>query len=117
MRARTLGRWFGLTAGALGLIGWLVAFGVASEMSGLSPRTTIFFSAMLLAIGGVVLSAYKYHNVDQTGWRSLLATATGLLAVGTVLSGFTVGFLFLPAAVAALAAAVIVFLAHSLHSA
>jgi hypothetical protein len=116
MRTRTLGRWMGLAAGALGLVGWLIALSVALDMSSLSPRTAIFFVAMLLAIGGVAISAYEYNDGDRPIWRPLLVVAVLILTFGTVLSGFTVGFLFLPAAVAALAATAFIFIGHSAHS-
>jgi hypothetical protein len=117
MHARTLGRWIGLAAGVLGLGGWLIALSVAIDTSSTSARTVTFFVMMLLAIAGVAVGAYKYNEGGLTTWRSLLVVAALLLSFGTILSGFTVGLFFLPAAVAALAASAVAFLGHhAIHS-
>jgi hypothetical protein len=113
VRTRTLGRWVGLAAGVLGLGGWILALSVALGISSLSPRTAIFFMAMLLAICGVAIGAYQYSDRGRPIWRSLLVVATLLLVLGTVLSGFSVGYLFLPAAFLALAATVFTFLGQA----
>jgi hypothetical protein len=113
MRSRTVGRWIGLAAGILGLGGWVLALSVASAMSSLGPRTVIFLAAMLLAIGGVTVSAYQYNDRGRAIWHSLLVVATFLLVFGTVLSGFSVGYLFLPAAIAAMAATLFTFLSRA----
>jgi hypothetical protein len=101
----------GFAAGVLGLGGWVLALSVASAMSSLSLRTVIFFGVMLLAIGGVTMSSYQYNG--QTPWLSLLFVATLLLVLGTVLSGFSVGLLFLPAAIIAMAATLFTFLGRA----
>jgi hypothetical protein len=117
MGTRTLGRWMGLAAGLLGFGGWVLALGVASAMSSFSARTVFFFIVMLLAIGGVGIGAYQYNDSGRTIWRSLLVSATLLLVMGTVLSGFTVGILFVPAAMLALAATIFSFLDQTARTA
>jgi len=104
MWSRTLGRIMGLAAGLVGLVGWVLALSVASGMSSLSPISAVFFAPMLLAIGGVAVSAYQYNDRGRTMWLSILVVSTLLLVLGTVLSGFSVGLLFLPAAIMAMIA-------------
>ena len=113
MQTRVLGRWLGVAAGAMGLAGWIFAFSIAMDMSGTSFRTVVFFVMMLFAIGGVTVSAHQYNDGGGPFWRSLLVVAALLLMFGTVLSGFTVGLVFLPAAVAAMAAIVFTFVGHA----
>jgi hypothetical protein len=112
MWSRVLGRWLGIVAGVLGLGGWVLALSVASATPPFDPRTFIFFAAMLLAVAGVAVGAYRADafRADDRNiilWRSLLLAATLLLVLGTVLSGFTVGYLFLPAAILAVVAALV----------
>lgn len=117
MRTRTLGRWMGLAAGVVGLGGWILAVGVASDSSSFNSRSVIFFVAMILAIGAIAVSAYQQSEQSRPLWGSLLVAATLLMAFGTVLSGFTVGLLFLPAAVAALAATAFTLLGQATRTA
>lgn len=116
MRTRTHGRWIGLAAGVLGFVGWIFALGVAFT-SGFQSRAVVFFVVMLLAIGGVGLGAYRSDASSRTIWRLLLGLATLLLVCGTVLSGFTVGLLFAPAALLALVATLLTNLGRATRTA
>jgi hypothetical protein len=85
-------------------------------MSGLSPRAVIFFLVMLVAIGGIGVGAYQYGATGRTIGRILLVVGALLLACGTVLSGFTVGYLFLPAAIVGLVATLVTFVGQAVHA-
>jgi hypothetical protein len=69
------------------------------------------------ALGGVGVAAYQSNDSGRTIWRSLLVSATLVLVLGTVLSGFTVGILFVPASMLALAATIFTFLGQSARTA
>ncbi|HEX5416413.1 MAG TPA: hypothetical protein VFZ25_12160 [Chloroflexota bacterium] len=104
-----IGLLVGILAGVTGGIGWIVALLVALSANGpegVGPRTLTFFAIMLLAIVGVTTGAYLQSQRAAPGRLVLLWICTILLIVGTVISGFSVGVFFLPAAILALIASV-----------
>ena len=95
----------GLVAGVVGGIGWILGLLVALSSNapeGLGPRATIFFVVMLLCIVGVTSGACMHNQRGAPGGLALLWVCTILLIIGTIISGFTVGIFFLPAALLAL---------------
>lgn len=99
----------GLVAGVAGVVGWILALLVALSINtpeGLGPRTIAFFVVMLGCIGGVTTGAYLHGRRGALGGLALLWVCTILVIVGTIISGFTVGIFFLPAAILALVASV-----------
>ncbi len=111
MRIRTAGRVAGLLAGLVGLAGWLFALLIAVSGDSLNLISVIFFVVMLLSVAGVAYGAYRTEPEGRPRRFGLLVMATLLLLLGTVVSGFTVGFLFLPASALALLAALLTFAA------
>lgn len=118
MTARRVEVLAGVTAGALGIVGWLYAlFGpvyTSSEGShasvvqmSLNLTSATFFVVMLLSIIGVVVGAYLHGKQRWAAGLIVLWFSTALFLVGTVLSGFSVGLFFLPATLAALIASVV----------
>ena len=99
----------GLAAGVAGGLGWMLALlfaPSANGSSGLGPRTIVFLAVMLLSIGGVAAGVFLHAMRGTPGALAMTWFAAVLLVFGTIISGFTVGVFFLPAAILALAACV-----------
>lgn len=120
----------GIVGGLLALAGWLYAlFGATGSTGsqevrsdgtvvttsgstslwadGVSPVTMAFLVLVLFCIIGVIIGSLL-RQVDQTGnARRLVLLSAGVLLLGAIISGFSIGLFLLPGALVSVVAGVI----------
>jgi RsiW-degrading membrane proteinase PrsW (M82 family) len=108
----------GTLASLTGLIGWSYALFAPTYSSSEGARASVaqvslnavsvtFFIVMLLAIVGLGASTYQHGVRHRRGSLAPLWISVGILFIGTILSGFSVGLFFLPGTILSLCTGIV----------